>query len=99
MVLDDGTARPDVTIVRALARAQEWRDWLQQGQVRSYRDIALKAAVDTGYVQTILPLAFLDPQLTRELLDGRRQVHGGLMELLRRGMPLDWQEQRALFES
>ena len=97
IVLDDGTARPDTTIVRALARAQEWRGWLQQGQVRSYRDIALKAAVDTGYVQTILPLAFLDPQLTRELMDGRCQVHGGLMELLRRGIPLDWQEQRALF--
>ena len=86
-VLDDGTAGPDPTIVRALARAHEWRDWLQQGQVRSYRDIALKAAVDAGYVQTVLPLAFLDPQLTRELLDGRRQIHGGLMELLRRGIP------------
>jgi hypothetical protein len=56
--------------------------------------LALKAAVDTGYVQTVLPLAFLDPQLTRELLDGRRQIHGGLMELLRRGIPLDWQQQR-----
>jgi DNA invertase Pin-like site-specific DNA recombinase len=96
-ILDDGTAGADSTIVRALARAHEWRDWLQQGQVHSYRDIALKAEVDTGYVQTVLPLAFLEPQLTRELLDGRRQVHGGLMEFLRRGIPLDWQQQRALF--
>jgi DNA invertase Pin-like site-specific DNA recombinase len=96
-ILDDGSAGADSTIVRALARAHEWRGWLQQGQVHSYRDIALKAAVDPSYVQTVLPLAFLDPQLTRELLDGRRQVHGGLMELLRRGIPLDWQQQRALF--
>jgi hypothetical protein len=55
--------------------------------------LALKAAVDTGYVQTVLPLAFLDPQLTRELLDGRRQI----LELLRRGIPLDWEQQRAYF--
>ena len=47
-ILDDGTAGADSTIVRALARAHEWRGWLQQGQVRSYRDIALKAAVDAG---------------------------------------------------
>jgi hypothetical protein len=33
----------------------------------------------------LLPLAFLDPQITRELLDGRRQVSGGLIEMLRRG--------------
>jgi site-specific DNA recombinase len=96
-VLDDGTARPDSTIVRALARAHEWRGWLQQGQVHSYRDFAIKAAVNPGYVRTVLPLAFLDPQLTRELLDGRRRVHGGLMELLRRGIPLDWQQQRVYF--
>jgi DNA invertase Pin-like site-specific DNA recombinase len=47
-ILDDGTAGADSTIVRALARAHEWRGWLQLGQVRSYRDIALRAAVDAG---------------------------------------------------
>jgi site-specific DNA recombinase len=96
-VLDDGTAGPDSVIVRALARAHKWRGWLQQGQIHSYRDIALKATVDASYVRTILPLAFLDPRLTRELLDGRRQIHGSLTELLRRGIPLDWQQQHACF--
>jgi site-specific DNA recombinase len=96
-VLDDGTAGPASTIVRALARAHEWRGWLQEGQVHSYRDIAVKATVDASYVRTILPLAFLDPRLTRELLDGRRQVHGSLTELLRRGIPLDWQQQHVCF--
>ena len=36
---------------------------------------------------------------TRELLDGRRQVSGGLIELLRRGIPHDWQQQRVLFQT
>ncbi len=96
-VLDDGAAAPGSTIMRAVARAHEWRGWLQQGQVHSYRDIALKATVDASYVRMVLPLAFLDPRLTRELLDGRRQVHGSLTELLRRGIPLDWQQQRVCF--
>jgi hypothetical protein len=80
--------------VRALARAHEWRGWLRQGLVRSYRGIAIKAGVYASYVQTVLPLALLDPQLTRELLDGRRRVTGGVLELLRRGIPADWQQQR-----
>jgi DNA invertase Pin-like site-specific DNA recombinase len=98
-VLDDGTARPDRTIVRAVVRAHEWRGWLEQDEVHSYRDISRKADVDASYVQLVLPLAFLDPQITRELLDGRRQVSGGLIELLRRGIPADWQQQRMLFQT
>jgi DNA invertase Pin-like site-specific DNA recombinase len=96
-ILVDGTPRPDQTVVRALVRAHEWRGWLENGVARSYRDIASRASVNPGYVQTILPLAFLEPRLTRELLDGRRQISGGLMELLRRGIPLDWRQQRSLF--
>ncbi len=96
-ILDDGAAGPDPVVVRAIARAHEWRGWLEDDEVHSYRDIAAKAAVNPGYVQAILPLAFLEPQLTRELLDGRRQISGGLMELLRRGIPVDWRQQRASF--
>ncbi len=96
-VLDDGIPAPDQAVVRALARAHEWRSWLEEGQAHSYRDIASKAAVNPGYVQAVLPLAFLEPRLTRELLDGRRQINGGLMELLRRGIPIEWQQQRAAF--
>jgi|GEM_PF-1850323 len=70
---------------------------LMQDEVHSYREIANKAGVDASYIQLVLPLAFLDPQLTRKLLDGRRQLRGGLIELLRRGIPADWQQQRALF--
>jgi DNA invertase Pin-like site-specific DNA recombinase len=98
-VLDDGSARPDSTIVRALTRAHQWRGWLEQNEAQSYRDVARRAEVDATYVQLLLPLAFLDPQITRELLDGRRQVSCGLIELLRRGIPPDWQQQRALFQT
>jgi site-specific DNA recombinase len=92
-ILDDGSAGPDLALVRALGRAHEWRGWIERGEAMSYRAIAKKAAVTSGYVQTILPLAFLAPGLTRELLDGRRQVRGALMVWLRRGIPGDWGQQ------
>ena len=92
-ILDDGSAGPNPALVRALGRAHEWREWIEGGDAMSYSAIAKKAGVTSSYVQTILPLAFLAPSLTRELLDGRRQVRGGLMAWLRRGIPGDWGQQ------
>jgi hypothetical protein len=45
----------------------------------------------------VLPLAFLALGLTRELLDGRRRLHGGLMTQLNRGIPADWDQQLTSF--
>jgi hypothetical protein len=92
-ILDDGSAGPDPALVRALSRAHEWRGWMERGEAESYRAIAAKAGVTSSYVQTILPLAFLAPSLTRELLDGRRLLRGALMIRLRRGIPADWGQQ------
>lgn len=92
-ILDDGSAGPDLVLVKALGRAHEWREWIVEGEATSFRAIARKAGVTSSYVQIILPLAFLAPGLTRELLDGRRQVRGGLMDWLRRGIPAGWGQQ------
>jgi hypothetical protein len=97
VILDDGAAGPDPTLLKALCRAHVWRGWLERGETLSYRAIAKKAGVTSSYVQTILPLAFLAPRLTRELLDGRRGVRGGLMVRLRRDIPADWGQQLQTF--
>ncbi len=96
-ILDDGNVGPNPIAVRAICRAYEWRGWLKHGVARSYRAIASKAGVSASYVQAVLPLAFLAPGLTRQLLDGRRQVRGSLMTQLRRGVPLDWTQQADSF--
>jgi hypothetical protein len=93
VVLDDGRTTPDPVLLKALCRAHEWRTWLEQGEALSYQELASKAGVTSGYVQKVLPLAFLAPGLTRELLDGRRRLHSGLMARLNRGIPIDWDQQ------
>ena len=70
---------------------------LEQGEALSYQELASKAGFTPGYVQKVLPLAFLAPGLTRELLDGRRRLHGGLMAQLNRGIPIDWDQQLNAF--
>jgi hypothetical protein len=97
VVLDDGKTAPDPVVLKALGRAHEWRTWLEQGEALSYQELASKAGVSPGYVQKVLPLAFLAPGLTRELLDGRRRLNGGLMARLNRGIPTDWDLQLTSF--
>jgi hypothetical protein len=91
-VLDDGSAGPNAVLMRALGRAHDWRGWMERGDAISYRAIAKKAGVNASYVQTILPLAFLAPALTRELLDGRRQLNRPLMARMREGIPAVWSQ-------
>ncbi len=93
VILDDGGSGPDPILLKALGRAHEWRGWLERGEALSYRAIAAKAGVTSSYVQTVMPLAFLAPRLTRQVLDGRRQIRGALMVRLRRGIPDDWRQQ------
>ncbi|HEY6719621.1 MAG TPA: hypothetical protein VI232_24995, partial [Reyranella sp.] len=97
VVLDDGRTAPDPVLLKALCRAHEWRTWLEQGEALSYRELASKAGVTAGYVQKVLPLAFLAPGLTRELLDGWRRLNGGLVARLNRGVPTDWDQQLTSF--
>ena len=92
-ILDDGSVGPHPVLMKALGRAHEWRGWMERGEAMSYRAIAKKAGVTSSYVQTILPLAFLAPSLTRELLDGGRQLRGQLVIQMRRGIPDDWTQQ------
>jgi hypothetical protein len=40
-----------------------------------------------------MQLAFLAPPLVEALLDGRRRLHGGVVELLNGSLPLSWQQQ------
>ena len=94
-VLDDGQPLADRAVVKALGRAHKWRSWLERGEADSWETIAAMAEVSPVYVRQLLPLAFLAPELTRRLLDGRWRPRGGLRGLLRKAIPLDWESQRA----
>jgi site-specific DNA recombinase len=97
VLFDDGRASPDPVLLKPLCRAHECRTWLERGEALSFQDLASKAGVTPGYVQKVLPLAFLAPGLTRELLDGRRRLNCGLMAQLNRGIPADWDQQLTTF--
>ncbi len=86
----------DPSLIKAVARANEWRRQLFEGEVASVADIATKENLQRTYVGRILPLAFLAPDITRAIVDGR-QPTSMTIDRLREPVPMDWNEQRSMF--
>lgn len=67
----DGTA-PDRRLLRAIARAWDWRRRLDRGEVATIRDIAAAEGVTDAFVSRFLRLAYLSPEVLERLLIHRR---------------------------
>jgi DNA invertase Pin-like site-specific DNA recombinase len=86
--------RIDPALIKALARAETWKEKLQSGGA-STMDALIKAdGVDRAYAQRIIRLAFLAPDLKRSILEGRAPAGLTLQRLMQGGVPLLWSDQR-----
>ena len=85
--------RPDETSIRALARAHRWKRMLEEGTYRSAAEIAEAEGITRSYVNRLLRLTLLAPDIQDAILDGR-QAKGMQLEELTRAMPGAWEEQR-----
>ena len=92
---DDQVGRPDAAVVKAISRAHDWLGRFERGEVASYHELARAEGFTPGYVRSVMQLAFLAPPLVEALLDGRRRLRGGVVELLNDSLPLSWQQQHA----
>ena len=84
--------RRDDTLLKAVGRAHRWH----RSRCRSITDLAEQEKVTPFYVNRLLPLTILAPDITEAILDGRQPKGLKLAEVLR-DVPLDWQRQRAAF--
>lgn len=85
-------ARPDETLIRALARAHRWNRMLETEKRRSIAEIADAEKVDRSFVSRLLDLTLLAPDIQETILEGR-QAKGLQLEELMRVMPGEWEEQ------
>lgn len=67
----DGTV-PDPRLLRAIARAWDWRRRLDRGEVATIKDIAAAEGVTDAFVSRFLRLAYLSPDVLERLLIHRR---------------------------
>jgi site-specific DNA recombinase len=70
-----GEDRPDTTLVAAIVRAHAWWRALCGGNAKSISQIADRDQSDERYVARNLKLAFLAPDITAAILEGRQPAH------------------------
>jgi hypothetical protein len=88
---------PNRTLIRALIRAHRWRTQLESGAVSSIDAIGRKENVNATYVGKLLSLAYLAPNLTEAILDGRQPSRLMVKHIRTIDIPLEWSAQRRLF--
>jgi hypothetical protein len=92
------SAGPDRSLIKAIARAHRWKDWLLTGEVKSIDALAVRVAQERRHVGRTLALAFLSPKITKTILRGEQPAGLRLAHLLNADIPLSWREQDALID-
>ena len=94
------TASFDLPLIRTLGKAFYWQRMIDTGEVANASELARSLKLEVGWVCEVLRMTRLAPDIIRAILDGRQPRHLNLHAMRgRQGeVPLDWEEQRALFE-
>jgi hypothetical protein len=84
----------DPALIKALVRARRWFEALASGQ--SLEEIAKAEGVSAPYIGTLIPLAFLAPEIVSQIFAGTQPIELTTAALLTRiDLPLAWSEQMA----
>jgi DNA invertase Pin-like site-specific DNA recombinase len=90
-----GAPNQDPSLIKAIVRAHDWWRRLLAGEAASLAEIARADGVTDRYVRRILDFAFLDPDITVAILDGRQPVDLTAERLTTEvRLPFSWAEQR-----
>ncbi len=99
LILDDTRVEPDQTMIDLVVMARCWRAEIFENGA-ALKDLAARDGIDQGDASRFLPLAFLAPDLTLAILEGRQPVSLSTERLKRLGaLPLAWSSQRILLGS
>jgi site-specific DNA recombinase len=94
---DEARRKPDHSLARLLAQAQQYHAMLMRGQAQTMEQLAREARVTSSYFTRILRLSFLAPSLTKAILRNRHPLELTAKRLANEiRLPADWNEQRAL---
>ncbi len=97
---DEYTNEPNPTTIlalqNALKKALTWNQALMTGQVSNMARLAKQENVTQRYIAHLTKLAYLSPDIMETIIKGDLPPKLSL-DRLKRGIPLDWEEQRQEF--
>jgi DNA invertase Pin-like site-specific DNA recombinase len=91
--------RHDRVLIKALSRAHEWREWIERGEISNIEALAKRVGQERRHAHAHLKLAFLAPDIQRDILMGRQPVTLTLSALIDAELPLAWADQRTLLRT
>ena len=97
LILADATVGRDDTLIRNIARAHQWFNEIKAG--RSFDEIAEAEGISKRRIQQMIDLAFLAPDIIRDVLGGKQPLGFTSDWCRRHPLPSDWSEQRTLLAS
>ncbi|MEZ5879424.1 MAG: recombinase family protein [Nitratireductor sp.] len=90
------TSSPDPGLIRLIAQAHYFLEQLTNGAARSITDLAAITGTNPTEISRMLPFAFLAPDITRTILEGRHPVELTARHLSRiEHLPIAWKDQRS----
>jgi site-specific DNA recombinase len=97
LIVQSGRPAPpkaDPTLLKEITRAHRCFEALRTGDA-SIAGLARREGVDDRYISSVLPLAFLAPDIVEAILQGRQPADLNATKLVRRiDLALDWREQK-----
>jgi hypothetical protein len=88
---------PDPILAKTVVKAHRFHARLVQGRLRTFGDLARGEQLHRSHLSRILRLAYLAPDLTAAILDGRQPIGLTATRLIEHpDLPLSWHEQRRL---
>ena len=85
--------------MRAVVLAKAWARDLETGAIASVKVLAKRHHLCLRYTARLLPLAYLAPDLTAAIIEGRQPRGLTLSLLTAQPLPPDWSDQRRLIQS
>ena len=97
LVLTGATNPRDETLLRNITKAHRYFDLIRAG--KTYAEIAADEGVSKHRIQKLVDLAFLAPDVVRDVFAGSQPTGLTTEWLLRHAIPALWDEQRDLFRA
>jgi hypothetical protein len=94
IILADAPAGIDETLIRNIAKAHAWFEQIKAG--KTFSEIARTDATSKRRIQQMIDLAFLAPDIVRDVIEGKQPLGFTSDWCLRHFLPCDWNEQRKL---
>ncbi|MEL7202849.1 MAG: recombinase family protein [Pseudomonadota bacterium] len=94
IILAEAPAEIDETLIRNITRAHNWFEVIKSG--KTFSEIAVAEGTHKSRVQQMIGLAFLAPDIIRDVLEGKQPVGFTSDWCKSNTLPSDWAEQREL---